>query len=466
MPAASIGAAAIVLRDLGDNFTSTHKHPNRWANTALYNIENTMWYNSLFENAMSTNSSDLSGFSEGPHYFRYSFELLLPYFKAKYNLNPVNYTHNYTSSTLFPISKSSQNQFFNVNYDKLYYWNNKITLPNGTSPMYDDTWEDCYFNGILAIRASINDGFEQQNWVNNINLMGLNGPTKLSLHADYLAALKPPKKFEFAPTYKMVNELVGRGDLYPYNDYKYYIHLNAKTLDAASTWHEHGDVTSIIIGAGSDLEAIDPGISREYPDLEKGANHNVITIDGFGPDDDDSQEYTNIKELMNYKEFNVKANYWNYNLGVRTSKKAIVDRTVSIEEGSYPLIIEIKDDVQNMNWYDNQIIAFNLNGNGDTSANAAKKSFKQLSVNSGKWEHPCIKDNYKADNWYMQASVTATMNNVQQPLFVLFELAKKKGYTPIVFNQDTFLLRTDLYETHNYFKNIIIILSFFHPIYI
>ena len=39
-------------------------------------------------------------------------------------------------------------------------------------------------------------------------------------------------------------------------------------------------------------------------------------------------------------------------------------------------------------------------------------------------------------------------------MFVLFELAKKKGYTPIVFNQDTFLLRTDLYETYNYFKNI------------
>jgi FkbM family methyltransferase len=45
-------------------------------------------------------------------------------------------------------------------------------------------------------------------------------------------------------------------------------------------------------------------------------------------------------------------------------------------------------------------------------------------------------------------------DNVQQPLFVLFELATKKGYTPILFNQDTFLLRNDLYESHSYFKNI------------
>jgi hypothetical protein len=87
MPAAALGAAAIALKDEGDKFTKTYKHPSRWANAALYNIHNTMWNDGLFYNALSQPGS-LSGFSEGPHYFRYSFENLLPFFKARYNLKP------------------------------------------------------------------------------------------------------------------------------------------------------------------------------------------------------------------------------------------------------------------------------------------------------------------------------------------------------------------------------------------
>ena len=43
-------------------------------------------------------------------------------------------------------------------------------------------------------------------------------------------------------------------------------------------------------------------------------------------------------------------------------------------------------------------------------------------------------------------------NNIQQPLYVTIELAKRKGYQPILFNQDTFLLRNDLYYKYEYFQ--------------
>jgi hypothetical protein len=43
-------------------------------------------------------------------------------------------------------------------------------------------------------------------------------------------------------------------------------------------------------------------------------------------------------------------------------------------------------------------------------------------------------------------------NNLQQPLSVMIELAKNKGYQAIAFNQDTFLLRDDLYYTYKYFQ--------------
>ena len=70
---------------------------------------------------------------------------------------------------------------------------------------------------------------------------------------------------------------------------------------------------------------------------------------------------------------------------------------------------------------------------------------KLIIIEGGFIFHPCLRTKIP----YIEAQ-----NNVQQPLFVLFELAKSKGYTPIVFNQDTFLLRNDLYEQHAYFKNI------------
>jgi len=45
-------------------------------------------------------------------------------------------------------------------------------------------------------------------------------------------------------------------------------------------------------------------------------------------------------------------------------------------------------------------------------------------------------------------------NNIQQPLQVMIDLGRSKGYQPICFNQDTFLLRNDLYDNHSYFKKL------------
>ena len=45
-------------------------------------------------------------------------------------------------------------------------------------------------------------------------------------------------------------------------------------------------------------------------------------------------------------------------------------------------------------------------------------------------------------------------NNLQQPLYVMFQLAREKGYEPICFNQDSFLIRKDLYDNNMFFKNI------------
>jgi hypothetical protein len=43
---------------------------------------------------------------------------------------------------------------------------------------------------------------------------------------------------------------------------------------------------------------------------------------------------------------------------------------------------------------------------------------------------------------------------LQQPLHVMFQLARKKGYEPICFNKDSFLLRKDLYDKYVFFQSI------------
>ena len=70
---------------------------------------------------------------------------------------------------------------------------------------------------------------------------------------------------------------------------------------------------------------------------------------------------------------------------------------------------------------------------------------KLIIIEGGFLFHPCLR---------CKIPFNIAKNNVQQPLYELFELAEKKNYVPICFNQDTFLLRKDLYETHTFFQQI------------
>jgi len=70
---------------------------------------------------------------------------------------------------------------------------------------------------------------------------------------------------------------------------------------------------------------------------------------------------------------------------------------------------------------------------------------KLIIIEGGFAFHPCLREKIPYE---------IARFNVQQPLYTMMKLCRKKGYTPICFNQDTFLLRNDLYEKHEYFKNI------------
>lgn len=70
---------------------------------------------------------------------------------------------------------------------------------------------------------------------------------------------------------------------------------------------------------------------------------------------------------------------------------------------------------------------------------------KLIIIEGGFAWHPCLKDMIPYD---------VARDNLQQPLYVTIECGIKKGYHPICFNQDMFLLRDDLYYKYEYFQRL------------
>ena len=100
---------------------------------------------------------------------------------------------------------------------------------------------------------------------------------------------------------------------------------------------------------------------------------------------------------------------------------------------------------QYLNNIDVDLLSIDIDGRDYEILENLEMKPKLIIIEGGFLFHPSVRTKIPYDE---------AKDNVQQPLYVMFELAKKKGYTPICFNQDSFLLRNDLYENYTYFKNI------------
>lgn len=98
-----------------------------------------------------------------------------------------------------------------------------------------------------------------------------------------------------------------------------------------------------------------------------------------------------------------------------------------------------------MNKVEVDLLSIDIDGRDYEILEHLKLKPKLIIIEGGFLFHPCLKTKIPYD---------IAKNNVQQPVAVLIELAKEKGYVPICFNQDTFLLRVDLYQQFEYFRNI------------
>ncbi|MDP3929892.1 MAG: hypothetical protein Q8R57_12785 [Bacteroidota bacterium] len=81
MTCAALGMAACILHDKTTYLWEVNSKPERWANAANAYINQTMFGGSNNVNPIPMSSANNhSGYAEGPHYFAYAFENLLPYF--------------------------------------------------------------------------------------------------------------------------------------------------------------------------------------------------------------------------------------------------------------------------------------------------------------------------------------------------------------------------------------------------
>jgi len=281
---AALGMAAVVLNQ-DDNATS-------WANAGMLLI-NWVCFGEPTNGIDGYNLIDQDGgYAEGSHYTHYSWKKLAPFFVAMKNFNG-EWSENYSSLGIegfYPNYDSAtdlnlQSPIFDERYRFIYNWAMQIQLPNGTLPVIEDSPLNVFVPELSLISSDYDITF------NSPILDGEIPPLikrLTDLRSDYIAAgnyngnhesivLEP---FVFLPD---AGSAVFRSE----SNQGTYLHINGKNGQSrlAAAAHDQADVSHFEIAFGDhklSLEGGYAGWNYRY-DVNKGENHNIILVNGFGP---------------------------------------------------------------------------------------------------------------------------------------------------------------------------------------
>ncbi|MBN1755588.1 heparinase II/III family protein [bacterium] len=215
----------------------------------------------------------ITGFAEGPHYFKYSLEHLVQFFMGmKHFVGDI--TDYYEDPCGGEESASIRTPFFDTRWDKLYYWISEIRLPDGTIPPLDDTFRGEGFC-LTAPFAERDPAFF---WDTPPGVSRLFIYPMLVSAGAVPAGPRPPGLTSLSEA----GNLIFRGDNLNGNIYFHY--LGEHGIANAST-HNQSDAASFFLHAyGEDL-ALDPGYISwaEHDRVDDAECHNTILINGSGP---------------------------------------------------------------------------------------------------------------------------------------------------------------------------------------
>lgn len=448
--AAAVGMGAIAVNDRGTYWWAEQRKPARWASTANAFINNVMWSRM---GSRANGEAHSAGYAEGPHYFGFAFEALLPYFQSFRNFTggDERVYGTYYKCLLCYQPEYIQNYYADRDYILLYDWYKELMMPNGEAPTLDDSYCRDRFVG-LAITGqpehSILDVAKDPSAAEELRASINLAPDYLAIGNVYTGASQPENLYANTRS----GDLIVRQGMQQPLQGRHYIHVNAERgsalnggsphhnnlFDKFSWGHEHGDVTSLLITAGEDVLALDPAYYGDRGldnfNVNQGHHHNVITVDGEGPAPKDDAEYADIVDYPKYTLIRVKANYWNYDDDyheTRLDRKAVVEREVQVWKGDTPYYV-VTDKVTNRNFSQSQWVQMNLNGNGNKTEGTCDTvpGYHNAVV----WKHPCEKDQYRDDNWKMQASLTALIDNDTVSNLIALQTGSTHGNRTYIYN--------------------------------
>ncbi|MCB0738481.1 MAG: hypothetical protein KDC92_13270 [Bacteroidetes bacterium] len=195
MTAGALGVAGVVLSDFSHKNSKSEWHPETWAHAAHSKINRV-----LFEENTIINSSKRGGtygFSEGPYYWKWTSENLLPFFLAFKNAYPSDVVNkNFTDWKVYNKTRKLNNSVlaaavyvgdwrallslgglsyggktlaknwygpYNLYHNywddndvkNIYRWSAELEMPNGHMPTIDDSWEQKPFAEKAILRDPI-----------------------------------------------------------------------------------------------------------------------------------------------------------------------------------------------------------------------------------------------------------------------------------------------------------------------
>jgi hypothetical protein len=279
MTAAALGMAAVVLSEATS--TDRNRQPTTWAGAGLYHIDNILWRDAQRQ----SDSTQVTGYAEGPYYCKYALLNCLPFFRAMGHFLPDG-RQTYTFGT---SARSIRNPYYDPKYTRLYDWLAAITLPDGRLPALEDSYVD------MAMPELALTG--QARYVQPLALNRLTGTPMRSLTAQlrdvtvdmraaYLAAALAPT----SPEHPALTVLPGSGNLIfrsGSDSLASYFHLYGRggLAQANSGGHGQGSAGSFLLHAYGQQLALDPGYLSYDRRAEVGqaTNHNLVLVDGAGP---------------------------------------------------------------------------------------------------------------------------------------------------------------------------------------
>ncbi len=282
--ASALGIAAVTLNSYSSN--DPDYQPANWIARAMTFIDDVFW------NIQSSATKEF-GYAESPYYFRYAMMSAAPFFCTMKNFNG-DWTESYNGKTI-------RSPFYDPRYFRLYDWAAKIRMPDGRLPAFDDSYLNSYFPelGIFSSLPS-RSYYAWKNFLHDKLLTASELGSQLTgtydSRAEYISAGVLPTQ-EIPSNWNPTTYLPDAGYTVFRNSWNQdatYLAMIGKHDSAGfyKRWspighgHKQANETAFILQSGGELLITEPGYySYDTRDsLIFSPNHNVILVDGKGPD--------------------------------------------------------------------------------------------------------------------------------------------------------------------------------------